>query len=143
MAAKVWVIPAARMKAGREHRVPLSGSAHAILRELSRVKISEFVFPGHRRGKPLSHVAMANAMRRLSVGQVTVHGFRSGFRDWAGNETNFLREVAEAALAHLVGDAAEQAYRRGDALEKRPVLMNGWAAHCQLKANSNVIRLKG
>jgi integrase len=143
MVEKVWVIPAARMKAAREHRVPLSDRALAILGRLAEVKINEFVFPGQRHGKPLSHVAMANVMSRLGAEQVTVHGFRSGFRDWAGNETYFPREIAEAALAHVVGDAAEQAYRRSDALEKRRLLMSAWAAYCEPKDISNVIRLKG
>jgi integrase len=143
MAGKVWVIPASRMKAAREHRVPLSDRALAILGRLAEVKMNEFVFPGQRRGKPLSHVAMANVMSRLGAEKGTVHGFRSGFRDWAGNETQFPREIAEAALAHVVGDAAEQAYRRGDALEKRRVLMSAWAAYCEPKDIRNVIRLKG
>ncbi len=100
LGGKVWIIPAMRMKAAREHRLPLSNRALAILEELAEVKISEFVFPGRRRGKPLSHVAMAKVMSRLGAQHVTVHGFRSAFRDWAGNETHFAREVAEAALAH-------------------------------------------
>ena len=122
----VWVIPAERMKAGREHRIPLSDRAAAIVTELSEARISEFVFPGRGAGKPLSHIAMAKVLKRMRVEGVTVHGFRSAFRDWAGNETNFAREVAEAALAHVVGDKAEQAYRRGDALDKRRALMMAW-----------------
>jgi hypothetical protein len=86
---------------------------------------------------------MAKVMRRLDVEQATVHGFHSAFRDWAGNETHFPREVAEAALSHVIGDKAEQAYRRGDALEKRQALMTAWAAYCEPKDISNVIRLKG
>jgi integrase len=131
LGGRVWIIPATRMKAAREHRVPLSDRALAVLEELAKVKINEFVFPGHRRGKPLSHVAMAKVMSRLGAQHVTVHGFRSSFRDWAGNETHFPREIAEGALAHVVGDKAEQAYRRGDALEKRRALMNAWAAYCE------------
>ena len=126
----VWKIPSHRMKAGREHRVPLSPPAQAILKELSPARSGEFVFPGQKAGQALSHVAMAKVLNRLKVENATVHGFRSAFRDWAGNETQFAREVAEAALAHVVGDAAEQAYRRGDALEKRRGLMNAWARHC-------------
>lgn len=125
----VWIIPATRMKAGRAHRVPLSEPARDILATLSTRRVSDFVFPGMKRGKPLSHVAMAKVIERLSVENATPHGFRSCFRDWCGNETNHPREIAEAALAHTIGDAAEQAYRRGDALEKRRVLMNDWAAY--------------
>ena len=133
MAAKVWTIPAARMKAAHEQRVPLSDQALAILETLSPMRTSAFVFPSPRGARPLSHVAMAKVLTRLCVERATVHGFRSAFRDWAGNETQFAREVAEAALAHVVGDKAEQAYRRSDALEKRRALMDAWAAWCATK----------
>jgi integrase len=126
---RVWSIPRERMKQGRAHRVPLADPAVAILEAMFRRRESNFVFPGRRRGKPLSHVAMAKVLERMEV-DATVHGFRSSFRDWAGNETDFPREVAEAALGHVVGDAAEQAYRRGDALEKRRALMAAWATYC-------------
>jgi integrase len=138
--AKVWTIPAARMKAAREHRVPLSGRAMTILKGLAEAKISEFIFPGQRLGKPLSQISMLKALRRVSS-SVTTHGFRSSFRDWAGNETHFPRELAEAALAHVIGDKAEQAYRRSDALEKRRALMEAWAIHCDSKPCSSVIPL--
>jgi len=128
---KVWTIPAPRMKAAREHRVPLSGRAITIVDSLSESRTCEFVFPSPRGERPLSHVAMAKVLTRLGVADATVHGFRSAFRDSAGNETNFPREVAEAALAHVVGDKAEQAYRRSDALEKRRKLMEAWAAYCE------------
>jgi integrase len=131
MASKVWTIPKERMKAGRQHRVPLSAPALAILAKLSETRTSEFVFPGARSDRPLSNMAMEMVLRRMGVDGVTVHGFRSAFRDWAGNETHFAREVAEAALAHVVGDEAEQAYRRGDALEKRRELMEAWARYCE------------
>jgi integrase len=140
---KIWTIPAPRMKAGREHRVPLSGGAMVILENLSRSRTCDFVFPSPRGSRPLSHVAMAKVLMRLGVVGATVHGFRSAFRDWAGNETNFPREVAEAALAHVVGDAAEQAYRRGDALEKRRALMEAWAQWCEPReAADNVTPLR-
>lgn len=126
--ARVWTIPAFRMKAAREHRIPLSDELIALLRRLEAVRTCDFVFPG-RAKKPLSNMAMKMVLRRMNV-SVTVHGFRSSFRDWAGNETDFSREVAEAALAHLVGDRAEQAYRRGDALAKRRQLMDAWAQYC-------------
>jgi integrase len=141
MKARVWTIPAERMKAGREHRVPLCERAAKILNRLAKAKISDFVFPGHRQGKPLSRAAMADVIERMCIEVATVHGFRSAFRDWCGNETHYPRELAEAALAHVVGDAAEQAYRRGDALEKRRTLMDAWAFYCEPKDVSNVIRL--
>jgi integrase len=130
---KVWIMAASRMKAGREHRVPLCDQALMIIERLVPLRISEFVFPGQRTGKPLSHVAMAKVLDRMGVEGATVHGFRSAFRDWAGNETHFAREVAEAALAHVVGDAAEQAYRRGDALEKRRALTTAWEQYIEAK----------
>ena len=126
----IWSLPAGRMKAGRPHRVPLSARAVAILRKLERSKgDGEFVFAGHAPGKPLSNMAMDMLLRRMNI-DVTVHGFRSSFRDWAGNETPSPREVVETALAHVIGDKAEQAYRRSDALEKRRKLMEAWASYC-------------
>ena len=129
--ACVWTVPAERMKAGREHRVPLSERALAILEKLSATRMGELIFPGQRGGKPLSNMALEMLMRRMEIEGATVHGFRSAFRDWAGNETHFAREIAEAALAHTVGDKAEQAYRRGDALEKRRALMSAWADYLE------------
>jgi integrase len=139
--AKVWTLPAGRMKAAREHRVPMSDRALAILEKLGKTRTGDYVFPSPRGGKPLSHVAMAKVMRRLGAEKATVHGFRSAFRDWAGNETHFPREVCEAALAHVAGDATERAYRRGDALEKRRALMDAWASYCEPRATSNVVPL--
>jgi integrase len=127
---KVWTVPAKRMKAGREHRVPLSSRANAILRQLESMKIGDFVFPGQARDKPLSNMALEMMLRRMKIDYATVHGFRSSFRDWAGNVSNFPRELIETALAHVIGDKAEQAYRRSDALEKRRLLMDEWAAFC-------------
>ena len=138
---KVWTVPAHRMKAGREHRVPLSERAVAILKPLAEIKTGDFVFPGQRKNRPLSDRAMRMMLRRMKA-DGTVHGFRSSFRDWAGNESHFPREVVETALAHVVGDAAEQAYRRSDALEKRRKLMEAWASYCEPKANSNVLQLR-
>jgi Phage integrase family len=105
--AHVWTVAAARMKRGREHRVPLSRRALAILERLSSAKTSEWVFPGHKPGAPLSVMALEMVLRRMKVEGVTVHGFRSAFRDWCGEETGFSREVAGAALAHFAGDATE------------------------------------
>lgn len=135
---KLWTVPACRMKAGREHRVPLSARAVSILRDLHKVKSSSFVFPGLVRGKPLSNMAMEMVLRRMKLEEVTVHGFRSSFRDWAGNVSSFPREVVETALAHVIGDKAEQAYRRSDALEKRRRLMDSWAAYCEPRSNNVV-----
>jgi integrase len=134
MAGKVWTIPGARMKAGREHRVPLSDSALALLRKMRTLRASdapgEPVFPGGRPGKGLSNMALTMAVRRLKGEEITVHGFRSTFRDWAAETTSFPSEVVEMALAHAVGDKVEAAYRRGDLFEKRRGLMDSWAAFC-------------
>jgi integrase len=138
---KIWTVPANRMKAGREHRVPLSSHAVSILRKLHKVKSGDFVFPGQARNKPLSNMAMEMVLRRMKLENVTVHGFRSSFRDWAGNVSSFPREVVETALSHVIGDKAEQAYRRGDALEKRRKLMEAWASYCEPKVRSNVVTL--
>jgi integrase len=138
--ARLWTLPATRMKAAREHRVPLSTRAVEILREMEQNRFSEFVFPGVKSGRSLSVRAFPLLLQRMKV-DVTVHGFRSAFRDWAGERTSFPREVAEAALAHLVGDAVERAYRRGDALEKRRQLMNAWAGFLEPQARSNVVAL--
>jgi integrase len=138
--SKVWTIPAARMKAEREHRVPLSSRALAILEAVAKGRTGVFVFPGQRPGKPLSGMAMEMVLRRMSV-DVTVHGFRSSFRDWGGEATSFPRELAEAALAHVSGDATGRAYRRGDALDKRRGLMEAWANFCEPKAGSNVLSI--
>lgn len=131
----VWTIPAERMKAARAHRVPLCKRALKILETLESARASEFVFPGQREKRPLSNMALEMLIRRMKVDGVTVHGFRSAFRDWAGNETHFPREIAEAALAHVIGDKAEQAYRRSDALQKRRALMDAWAAFVEPKAD--------
>ncbi|MGA7455305.1 MAG: integrase arm-type DNA-binding domain-containing protein [Rhodoplanes sp.] len=128
--AKVWTVPAARMKAAREHRVPLPDRVVAILETMSTMRSSDFVFPGSRRDKPQSDMTLTAVLRRMNC-PVTVHGFRSSFRDWAGERTHFPREVAEAALAHVVGDETERAYRRGDSLEKRRELMDPWTAFCE------------
>jgi len=136
--AKVWAVPAVRMKAAREHRVPLSKDAVRILTRLAEARTSDFIFPG-RRSLPLSNMSLEMVLRRMGV-DVTVHGFRSAFRDWAGDETHFPREIAEAALAHVAGDATEQAYRRSDALAKRRGLMEAWGDYLDNR-DSNVVRL--
>ena len=124
----LWTVPASRMKAGREHRVPLSTRATNILREAKLLAAgSDFLFPGRSIAKPLSNMTLLMMLRRLDV-PVTAHGFRSSFRDWAAESTNLPREVAEMALAHAVEDRTEAAYRRGDLLAKRRELMEQWAA---------------
>jgi integrase len=137
--SKVWTVPATRIKAGREHRVPLSPRALAIIEEMQPVRVSEYVFPGYKSQRPLGDMALHMVLERMEV-PFTVHGFRSSFRDWCGEVTSFPREVAEAALAHVVGDETERAYRRGDALQKRRKLMDAWAVYCEPNA-SNVIAL--
>jgi integrase len=124
--AKVWTVPAERMKGARPHRVPLTPRMVEILGRLKPLRRGDFVFPGLKPGKPLSTGVFDAMLERLKV-PVTAHGFRSSFRDWAGERTSFPREIAEAALAHVVGDDTEQAYRRGDSLEKRRKLMIAWA----------------
>ena len=139
----VWTIPAERMKAGREHRVPLSNRALAILVEADRARRGGFIFPAQSGDQPLSDMALTMLMRRLKVTNATVHGFRSSFRDWVGEATSFPREIAEAALAHTVGDKVERAYWRGDALERRRQLMEAWANFfCELSTKEEVVRLR-
>ena len=124
-----WTVAAERTKAKREHRVPPSTRAVQIIRDLEAAKISPFVFPGRKPNKPLSNMAMSNVLERMKV-RVTVHGFRSTFRDWTSECTEFSNETCEAALAHVIGDKAEAAYRRGDRFAKRRELMNAWEAFC-------------
>lgn len=132
LAAKVWTVPGERMKAGREHRVPLSPQAVAVLKGMVKLRRgdSEWVFPGARDGRPLSSMALLMLLRRMERGDLTSHGFRSTFRDWCAEQTAFAREVAEAALAHTIGDKVEAAYRRGDLFDKRRRLMVAWADYC-------------
>ncbi|MCJ2012165.1 tyrosine-type recombinase/integrase [Methylobacterium sp. J-076] len=124
---KVWSIPAARMKAERDHRVPLTPRMLEILDAMEPLRRGTYVFPTFKADKHMSNMAFNALLKRMGV-KATTHGFRSSFRDWAGDATTFQREVAEAALSHVVGDATEAAYRRGDALEKRRELMNAWDA---------------
>jgi integrase len=135
LAAKVWTVPANRMKAGREHRVPLSARAVTVLEKAAESRAGVFVFPGPVKGAAKDRPLSTNAFRALLIRAlgverppITPHGFRSSFRDWAGEASTFPRELAEAALAHVVGDAVERAYRRGDALEKRRKLMDAWSS---------------
>ena len=128
--AGTWTVPAARMKGGSEHRVPLSAPALTIVRNLSKIRTSSFVFPGGRLGKPLSNMSMLMMLRRMNRGALTVHGFRSTFRDWASETTHFPSEVVEMALAHAIESKVEAAYRRGDLFAKRRNLMVDWGEYC-------------
>jgi integrase len=132
----LWVIPADRIKAGKEHRVPLSTSALAILKQQAKNRESEFVFPGGKRGKALSTNALLALLKRMERDGLTAHGFRSTFRDWAAEQTNYARDVAEMALAHTIGDKVEAAYRRGDLFKKRERMMDDWAKYCATVAKS-------
>ncbi|MGR4877265.1 tyrosine-type recombinase/integrase [Pseudoxanthomonas sp. LARHCG66] len=130
LVSSVWTIPAQRMKAGKEHRVPLSPAAINVLAGMAPAQAGDYVFEGAKAGKPLSNMAMLNVLKRMERTDLTVHGFRSTFRDWAAEATNFPRELAEKALAHTVRSEVEAAYQRGDLLEKRRDMMVQWAAHC-------------
>src|SRR5262249_53893342 len=130
----VWTIPATRMKAGREHRVPLSERALKIANAMREGRNGEFVFPGRKPGKPLSGMALKMVLRRIKA-DVTVHGFRSTFRDWAAERTNFPNEICEAALARVA------AYRRGDLFDKRCELMEAWASYCGALVEMGLIPL--
>ena len=118
------------MKAGKVHRVPLSPRAVAILKELEAVKLNAFVFPGYKLGRPMSHTSLIMLLRRMKREIITVHGFRSTFRDWPAETTNFPNFVVEMALAHVVDGKVEGAYRRGDLFDKRSKLMTAWTAYC-------------
>jgi integrase len=126
---KMWTVPAERIKAGKEHRVPLGARAVEIIKA-QRGRDPVYVFPGRKRGKPLSNMAMLKVLERMWRSDITTHGFRSSFRDWAAERTNYPSEVAEMALAHKVGDKVEAAYRRGDMFEKRRWLADEWAKFC-------------
>ena len=126
---KVWIVPAARMKSRREHRVPLSSGAIAVLKRI-KGSSDEYVFPGRSPGAPLSNMALLMTLGRMNCANITAHGFRSTFRDWAAERTNFSSEVVEMALAHVIEDKTEAAYRRGDLFEKRRRLMDAWAEYC-------------
>jgi integrase len=142
LAEKTWTISAERMKGDREHRVPLSDRALEILGEMQFVRQGKLVFPGNKAGRPCSHGAMLRVLDTMSRDDLTVHGFRSSFRDWAAECTNIASEVCEAALAHVVKNKAEAAYRRGDLFEKRRQLMASWARHCATPAiGADVVQL--
>jgi integrase len=142
--AAVWEVPAGRMKGRRAHRVPLSEPALVILRELFDLRTGAYVFPSpHRHGQPIGGSVLVHVLRRppLSL-RITVHGFRSSFRDWCGDCTSYSREVAEAALAHTVGNQVERAYRRGDSFDQRRQLMDSWSAYVTGEGSAKVIALR-
>jgi integrase len=158
---KVWTIPGERMKGEREHRVPLSNAAVAVIEHLKSLRQNEYVFPGGREGKPLSQTAMLKLLEQMNAEReranlprwtdpkqgnedATPHGFRSSFSDWVSEETNFPSDLAEAALAHIKGDKVEAAYRRGTMFEKRRELMDAWASYCAGKADdAKVVPFRG
>jgi integrase len=141
--AAVWAVPSARMKAGREHRVPLAPRALEIIKGMAGLGSSDFVFPGGKEGKPLSEKALFKTLRRAKVENATVHGFRSAFRDWAAERTNFANDICEAALAHTIESKTEAAYRRTDLFEKRRKLMRAWSQFCEAPpAAGIVVRLR-
>lgn len=149
LAAAVWTVPAGRMKARREHRVPLSARALGLLGQLAKMRtpgaVEEPVFPGAKAGQSLSNMAMLVLLRRMERGDLTAHGFRSTFRDWVGEATSYPADVAEAALAHTIQDKTVAAYARGDLFDKRRALMTAWAEHCArptLPGGGEVITLR-
>jgi len=138
---RVWTIPAERMKAGQEHRVPLSHAAMERVKRMRGLRRNDYVFPGDRR-EALSNMALLMLLRRMRYHNITVHGFRSSFRDWVEEQTDTARAVVEMALAHTIGSAVEAAYRRGDLFGKRHVLMETWGEFCEPRASAlgSVIR---
>ena len=138
----VWTVPATRMKAGREHRVPLSRRALKIVKALDETRDGDFIFPGQKTGKSLSVMALEMVLRRMNVENATVHGFRSTFRDWAAECTHFVNEVCEAALAHVIENKAEAAYRRGDLFDKRRKLMEAWATYCATPKTGKIVAFR-
>ena len=140
--ANVWTVPATRMKAGKEHRVPIAAPLARIFSALPRVEGNPHVFPGMKKGTHLSNTAMLMTLRRIGRGDLTMHGFRSTFRDWAGECTPHPRDVCEQALAHSLGNSVEAAYRRGDLFEKRRALMNDWAQYATNSPSKKVVNIR-
>lgn len=141
----IWTIPASRMKASKEHRVPLSADAIKLLENIPRVEDCPFIFPSSKPKTPMSDMTLTAVLRRMGKEGLTVHGFRSTFRDWAAESTAYSREVAEMALAHVIGNAVEAAYRRGDLFEKRRRMMADWSNYCARiqTTTGNVVTIKG
>ncbi|MDP7289812.1 MAG: site-specific integrase, partial [Phycisphaerae bacterium] len=137
-----WTIPGERMKSGVVHRVPLSDAAVVVLRDMETLRTCDFVFPGQRDGRSLWTDALRRLLERMGHAGLTSHGFRSTFRDWAAERTAFPGEVAEAALAHTVGDKVEAAYRRGDLFDKGRKIMDTWAEYCAEGPKSGVVEFR-
>jgi integrase len=127
---RIWIVPARRMKADKEHRVPLSAGAVTVLEQMQEIRQNDYVFPGRLEGRPIGDNTIWRLAKEAAGSDITIHGLRSSFRDWAAERTSFPREVAELALAHSIPNAVEAAYRRGDLFEKRRKLMDAWAAYC-------------
>jgi integrase len=144
---KIWTVPAERMKAGKDHRVPLCPGAVAILQAIKPENTvgDTFIFPGNKPQKPQSNMVFLMLLRRMNLGHLTAHGFRATFKTWATERTNFPREVIEAALAHVAGNKIEAAYQRGDMFDKRRRLMTAWSDYCATKpsAKANVVSMRG
>jgi integrase len=139
--ARLWIIPADRMKSEREHRVPLSDDTLAVL-ERVRWLDAEIIFPGRKHGRPMSNGTLPRVPKRMGREGVTIHGFRSSFADWASERGGMPREIAELSLAHEIGNATERAYRRSDLLDKRRDLMERWERFC-CPASADVIEIRG
>ena len=139
---KLWTVPAERMKAGRAHRVPLSEAAVKLLKALKEKRQSDYIFPGWRVNEALTGAACLKLLDDMKRGELTVHGFRSTFRDWCAEQTNYPREIAEAALAHVLESKTEAAYQRGDLLERRRGLMQRWSDYCARASLAKVLSLR-
>ncbi len=144
LSARTWSIPAERMKAKRDHVVPLSDAAVAVIEKMSAHPVGDLVFPGAKEARPLSDMSMTAVLRRMGHGDLTAHGFRSSFRDWAAESTAYPAEMAEMALAHSIGNKVEAAYRRGNLFDKRVRMMRDWAKHCATvpKASADVVPMR-
>jgi integrase len=140
----IWIVPASRMKGGREHRVPLSGAALAVLTSMRAIRDSDYIFPGRFQGRPVGHAVVRRLAKQAAGTDTTVHGLRSTFRDWVAERTSSPREVAEMALAHIVGSDVERAYQRSDLFDKRRRLMDAWALFCgKPSASGKVVAIGG
>lgn len=141
--ARTWKIPGSRMKAGKEHVVPLSDAAGAIIKKMETSRVSDYVFPGARDKKPLSDMSLTAVLRRMNRGDLTAHGFRSTFRDWCAEATGYPAEMAEMALAHAISNKVEAAYRRGNMFPKRVRMMNDWAKYCgRIQTKGDVVPIR-
>lgn len=130
LAERIWIIPGERMKACKVHRVPLSDAAIGVIERMHKSRISDFIFPGTKESKPIADTSLTSVLKRMERNDITAHGFRSTFKDWASETTAYSREVTEMALAHAIENKTEEAYRRGDLFEKRTQLMSDWARYC-------------